>query len=105
MSTLLEGAAPHPDGHREIDSADLAEAMREGMPEGTALIDVRVAFEFDGELGHIPGSTLMPLAEWPAAAKRLSREDEIVLVCRTGNRSAKAAAMLLAGGFRRVMLL
>ena len=105
MSTLFEDAAPHPDGYRELEASELADAICDGAPRDVALVDVRAPFEFDGELGHIPGSKLVPLSEWPRAAESLPHDAQIVLICRTSARAAKAAAMLLTMGFRQVMIL
>ena len=63
------------------------------------LIDVRERAEFDGELGHLGGAELVPLSQLKAAAARWSRGEPIVLVCKSGDRSARAAAELLALGF------
>ena len=84
-----------------------------GVPEITAdflkepcrdllLIDVREQDEYRGELGHIPGSTLVPLSTLSVAAREWPREQAVVLVCRSGGRSGKAALQLAEAGFSRV---
>lgn len=83
---------------REIGPEELA-----GLGRRVRVVDVREASEFDGELGHIPGARLVPLQRLERAARRWDPEDEIVLVCRTGLRSAVAAATLARLGFRRVL--
>jgi glyoxylase-like metal-dependent hydrolase (beta-lactamase superfamily II)/rhodanese-related sulfurtransferase len=83
-----------------------AEDLRAKLAGSAAplLLDVREPDEFDGELGHIPGSRLLPLKEVSAGAAALaaSKDQEIVVVCRAGVRSATAAAILTALGFERV---
>lgn len=66
------------------------------------LIDVREAGElaFDG---YIPGVEHVPLAAVEAQARTWNKDDELVLVCRSGARSGRAAAALAALGFCRVM--
>ena len=70
--------------------------------EALALVDVREPPEFRDELGHIPGSQLIPMATLPEAAGGWDRDREIVVVCRSGARSERAALELANLGFRRV---
>lgn len=98
MSALYEKGTPRAEGYRDVDVTALAEAL------GSARrVDVREPSEFDGILGHIAGTELVPLGTVETAAARWSPEAELVLVCRSGGRSAKAAAQLARRGFTRVM--
>ena len=54
-------------------------------------VDVRGAHEFDGPLGHVSGSLLIPLPELEARAAELPRGRALLLVCRSGARSAISA--------------
>jgi rhodanese-related sulfurtransferase len=67
------------------------------------IIDVREPDEFTGDLGHIPGAELVPLATVERAAVTWDRNVAIVVVCRSGGRSGRAGQALVAAGFRRVM--
>jgi rhodanese-related sulfurtransferase len=69
------------------------------------LLDVREPEEFNGELGHIAGSVLIPLKDLPARAGELEPEKErpIIVICRAGVRSATAAAILTGLGFEQVV--
>ena len=71
------------------------------------LIDVRTPAEYIGELGHIPGAELRPLQEiqnWVQEIESLKNSDKmIVLVCRSGNRSRKAAEFLQEKGFQNLI--
>jgi glyoxylase-like metal-dependent hydrolase (beta-lactamase superfamily II)/rhodanese-related sulfurtransferase len=67
-----------------------------------ALVDVREPQEFSGELGHVPGAQLVPLTRLLDASTEWDREAQIVLVCRSGGRSARAAADLAKRGFRHL---
>jgi glyoxylase-like metal-dependent hydrolase (beta-lactamase superfamily II)/rhodanese-related sulfurtransferase len=69
---------------------------------GIALVDVREPDEFTGELGHVPGAELVPLATLSDAAAGWDPEREVVLVCRSGGRSARAAITLAGRGFRHL---
>lgn len=90
---------------RMIDIAGLQRRMAAG--ETLTIIDVRGEDEYDGELGHIPGSVNIPLGDLPnrLAALEAAKGRAIVLVCRTDKRSARAAAVLGSAGFRAVEVL
>jgi rhodanese-related sulfurtransferase len=66
------------------------------------LVDVRESHELTGELGHAPGVDHVPLADVERAAQSWDREQPVVLICRSGGRSGKAALQLHALGIRRV---
>ncbi|MGE5675522.1 MAG: rhodanese-like domain-containing protein [Mycobacterium leprae] len=61
------------------------------------VVDVREQWEYAE--GHIPGSKLKPLNRIQSWAGELKKDDEIVLVCRSGARSASAYEFLQANGF------
>lgn len=75
-----------------------------GTPSPPLVLDVREPEEFDGELGHIAGSVLIPLKDLPARAAELEayKERSIIVVCRAGVRSTTAAAILTGLGFEHV---
>jgi sulfur dioxygenase len=66
------------------------------------IIDVREPQEFSGPLGHVPGATLIPLGSLGASLDRLRKETPIVVVCRSGARSAQATVLLQKAGYERV---
>ena len=71
------------------------------LNEKPQIVDVREPDEFDGPLGHIEGARLIPLAELNARAGEIDRERPVVLVCRSGARSAQATVLLQRAGFTR----
>jgi len=87
---------------RQLSPSELRDRIAGATPP--MLIDVREAGEFHGELGHIAGAILFPLAELADRAGELMqfRERDIVAICRVGVRSATAAAILTGLGFDRV---
>jgi sulfur dioxygenase len=87
---------------RQLEPAEVYSRLRSVHPP--VLLDVREADEFIGELGHIPGSILIPLRSLPERAKELEqyREREIIAVCRAGVRSTTAAAILAGLGFEHL---
>ena len=97
--SLFDVARPNPAGFRELSPTEVPGPV----PAGLRLIDVREPHEFVGELGHVPGATLVPLATVPAQAMSWDRQAEYLLVCRSGGRSAQAAQALVRAGFGRVV--
>ena len=64
-----------------------------------AIVDVREEFEYD--IARIEGSKLIPLGELPERLDELQKDEEIILLCKSGTRSAHAAQLLRAAGFAR----
>lgn len=71
-------------------------AADELVSAGAALLDVREADEFAA--GHAPAARHLPLGELGARVGELAGGTTIVCVCRSGARSAAAAAALRASG-------
>lgn len=67
------------------------------------IVDVREATEFNGDLGHVPGAELVPLATLEEAAKSWPKDETLVMVCRSGARSSKGARLLVNLGFKNVL--
>ncbi|RQP25227.1 MBL fold metallo-hydrolase [Piscinibacter terrae] len=86
----------------EIQPAALAERIGGGHAGDVQVIDVREPAEFNGELGHIHGARLMPLAELASRSGEIDRQHPLVAVCRSGARSAQAVALLQKAGFTAV---
>lgn len=84
-----------------IDTAELQRRLAAGR---VLLVDVRQPEEYAP--GHLPGAINLPLPELARHLHDLAaRPDQIVLVCKTDRRSARAAAELLAAGVRDVAVL
>ncbi len=70
---------------------------------GMKIIDVRRPDEFNGDLGHIQSAELMCLQDnFEVAISRLDRTAPHLFVCRSGGRSARAARIAVANGFKEV---
>jgi len=67
---------------------------------GAFILDVREPSEWNE--AHIAGATLIPLGELASRVSELPKDKEIVVVCRSGNRSAQARDLLLNDGFTQV---
>ena len=81
----------------EVDVETVA-AIRQNP--GVYLLDVREPDEYAA--GHIPGITLIPMGEVAARLAELPRDKEIIVTCRTGNRSGQVADLLREQGFTNV---
>jgi rhodanese-related sulfurtransferase len=69
--------------------------------QGAFVVDVRTQEEWDEV--HIPGTVLIPLDELPDRLSEVPRDKDIVVVCRSGNRSEEGAAILLKAGYESVV--
>ena len=65
------------------------------LPEGLVVLDVREPVEW--AYGHIEGAVHVPLSDLPARMGELSDEQTLV-VCKVGARSAQATAYLVHHG-------
>lgn len=87
----------HYHGVMDIDPRELAKKK-----DQVVLIDVRQQEEFVGELGHIPGSKLIVLDTLPDHLDEIPKDKTVVFVCRSGGRSARAAAFALEQGLSNI---
>src|SRR5699024_1391285 len=74
--------------HEELES-------RDGL-----ILDVREAAEY--AFGHIEGAKSIPMGELESRIAELDQDQEIYVICRTGNRSDLAAQLLAKNGFTKV---
>ncbi len=106
------GAAPDGKAAQEQDWAPLSytfagiweiqpNALEENLGR-VQVVDVREPAEFDGSLGHIAGVKLVPLGSLLERVGELSKQEPIVVVCRSGARSAQATVLLRNKGLTRV---
>jgi adenylyltransferase/sulfurtransferase len=65
------------------------------------IIDVREPNEY--QINRIPASDLIPLGEVPRRYAELDPQEETVVLCKMGARSARAADFLRSVGFKRVL--
>ncbi len=72
-------------------------AVTAALAGGAILLDVREPEEWDA--GHAPGARHVPLGQLPDRMGELGGSGLIVVVCRSGGRSALATEWLGAAGF------
>ncbi len=71
------------------------------IDEGAFLVDVRTAGEFMD--GHVKGSVNIPLDNLPHQLAKFKNKKNIVVFCRSGNRSTQAKTILVQNGIGNVM--
>jgi rhodanese-related sulfurtransferase len=78
----------------------LPQEIKERLDRGESLtlIDVRETEEVAA--GMIPSAKHIPLGELPARHMEIPQSDEIILVCRSGNRSGRALEYLESLGYK-----
>lgn len=85
--------------YKTITPIEFAERAARG--EEIRLIDVREPEEF--ELARVEGAELLPLSRFQQWAGALDAEEEIVVMCHHGIRSAHVCAHLAAQGFTKMV--
>lgn len=70
--------------------------------QGALLLDVRSPDEFAG--GHLDGAVNVPVGELESRLASLpaKKDQDVIVYCRSGARSSRAAKILTTAGFTRV---
>jgi uncharacterized membrane protein YdjX (TVP38/TMEM64 family)/rhodanese-related sulfurtransferase/sulfur relay (sulfurtransferase) complex TusBCD TusD component (DsrE family) len=91
-------------GEGKISSAELKTRLEHG--DIIAVLDVRPAKDYTGELGNIAGSLNIPIDELPKRLPELEpyRDRPLAVVCRTNRMSGKAVQLLREAGFKQALL-
>ncbi len=83
----------------QVNTVSPAEAQKKlALKAKPLLLDVRQPEEFRS--GHIPGAKLIPLSQLNTRLNELSKTQEIICVCRSGNRSMSASRQLASAGYK-----
>ena len=83
----------------DITPAELAERLSSGAE--IVLIDVREPYEWNA--GHLDTATHIPLAQVPQRLAEIPKDRDVVMICRSGGRSAHAQEHLVRQhGYTRV---
>lgn len=81
---------------KEIAPQEVAERLNKG--ETLTMLDVREPGEWME--GHVAGANHIPLGELDIRHEELDPSQEIIVICRSGNRSGKACELLYEKGFK-----
>jgi phage shock protein E len=80
-----------------VQTADLKSII----DQGAFLVDVREPGEFAG--GTAKGAVNIPLGSVPSQLDKFKRKENIIVFCRSGNRSGQAKTILEQNGFKNVI--
>ena len=90
---------------KEFPNITVADIQKKiNVKNNILLLDVRTVAEFDGPLGHIAGAVLIPIQELEERIDELNehKEKEIIVICRSGNRSQIGTRILISHGINAV---
>lgn len=93
---LLVGCASE-GSYQDVSVDEAKELISSGEVK---VLDVRTDEEF--LTGHIPGAQLIPLQVIEGKLSELDKNAKYLVVCRSGNRSAQASALLAENGFKNI---
>lgn len=96
-ASLLEAAIQTANGELEVPAPWVKDHLGRFR-----FIDVREPHELDGPLGHVDGVENLPLLKVLSACASCDRDEPVVLICRSGRRSALAARELSRAGVKTV---
>lgn len=82
-----------------MPAVSVIEAKQKIDDEKAFMVDVREPVEW--REAHIAGATLVPLGTLSSRLESLPRDRDLLLICRSGNRSNVAQGMLARAGFTR----
>ncbi len=83
----------------QVNTVSPAEAQKKlALKTKPFLLDVRQPEEYRS--GHILGAKLIPLNQLHTRMNELPKTQEIICVCRSGNRSMSATRQLAAAGYK-----
>jgi rhodanese-related sulfurtransferase len=85
--------------YETILPVELNARMKRG--EEVTLIDVREPVEY--QIARLEGARLLPLSQFQEWAGRLKPEEEIIVMCHHGVRSAHVCSILAREGFKKMV--
>lgn len=86
-------------GRKAVATETIPQDVQARIQRGEQLLvlDVREPAEY--QEGHVAGSTLIPLGQLASRLSDIPKDQPIVAVCRSGNRSGVATDLLRRAGF------
>ncbi len=84
---------------RNLSPAEVKEIL--DNKNGTRLIDVRE--EWEHRIAKIDGSELMPLSNFMSCMGKLNKEDNLIVYCHRGMRSANVCNFLVNQGYKNLI--
>jgi rhodanese-related sulfurtransferase len=84
---------------KEIEVAELAQMKQDGS-KSFRVIDIRQPAEWNA--GLIPGVETLPMHLIPLRISEFKRDETLIMVCRSGARSAQACMFMQQQGYENV---
>lgn len=106
MLSACGGAAAPAAEAPAVDTANLADTVDVQTVAAVKdladviVLDVREQWEYDA--GHIPGVTLIPMSEIAQRLAEIPTDQEVIVTCRSGNRSGQVSDFLRERGYDNV---
>ena len=85
-------------GYGNVDVGEARDLI--GEKGGLVVLDVRTVSEYDGD--HLEGAINIPVEVLSQHLSELNKNDELLVYCRTGNRSTTAVGILRENGYDRI---
>ncbi|MEX1002256.1 MAG: rhodanese-like domain-containing protein [Crocinitomicaceae bacterium] len=76
---------------------------QEWVKNGALLVDVREMDEVNEIAYDVPHITNIPLSEFEQRFNEIPKDKEVVMVCKSGGRSLRAAGFLINHGYTKVV--
>ena len=89
-----------PDPAKLPDTVDAKTTAAVKEMDNVIVLDVREQWEYDE--GHIPGVTLIPMGEVANRLSEIPTDKEVIVTCRSGNRSSQVTEFLREQGYDNV---
>jgi rhodanese-related sulfurtransferase len=86
---------------RVLSNPPVPEVLSAQVDDSAFLLDVREDDEWSA--GHVPHAVHVPLGQLTARLAEVPKDREVVVVCRSGMRSARAVGFLQSQGWDRVV--
>jgi rhodanese-related sulfurtransferase len=78
-------------------------ATQEWVKQGAWLVDVRETDEVEELAFDVPNILHIPLSEFEERFPEIPKDEDVVIVCRSGGRSLRATGFLVNHGYTRVV--
>lgn len=97
LVVLLTACGVSSEGYRNVSSEEAKQLIDNNK---VVVLDVRTPEEY--QEGHIPNSILVPVQELEFRLNELGKEEQYLVVCRSGNRSTQASEILINNKFTNI---
>lgn len=95
-----DGPAAVVDVNNLPDTVDVETVAAVKDMDNVVVLDVREQWEYDE--GNIPGVTLIPVSQVASRLSEIPTDKEVIITCRSGNRSGQVTDYLREQGFDNV---